>query len=83
MTGSNHTSADVGERVIGIGVLVPLLADLLDERKDTYTLKHITERRIGNTECIRKLRNKSMRSGSGSNRFNPVTHYLFVHLWYI
>jgi len=60
MTGSNHTSADVGERVIGIRVLVPLLADLLDERKDMYTLKHITERRIGDMECTRKFGNRSM-----------------------
>jgi len=60
MTGSNHTSADVGERVIGIAVLVPLLADLLDERKDMPTLKRITETRSGDMECIRKLGNRSM-----------------------
>jgi hypothetical protein len=60
MTGSNHTSADAGERVIGIGVLLLLLADLLDERKDMYTLKHITERRTGDMESIRKLGNRSM-----------------------
>jgi hypothetical protein len=60
MTGSNHTSADVGERVIGIGVLVPLLADLLDERKDMSTLKHITERRTGDMARIRKLGSRRM-----------------------
>jgi len=60
MTGSNHTSADVGEHVIGIAVRVPLLAVLLDERKDISTLKHITDRRIGDMECIRKLGNRSM-----------------------
>jgi len=60
MTGSNHTSADVWEHIIGIGVLVPLLADLLDERKDMPTLKHITQRGTGDMECIRKLGNRSM-----------------------
>jgi hypothetical protein len=60
MTGSNHTSADVGERVISIGDRVQLLAVLLDERKDMPTLKHITDRRIGDMECIRKLGNRSM-----------------------